>query len=87
MINLLKIILMKFFSMLPDSPFEQYYSQLDMDFFDYLNWFLPLDICIDIFVAWIACIVVYYIFVVIKQIISIVLKGIAQTAAAAKFFV
>lgn len=87
MVNLLKVILLKVFSMLPDSPFAEYYNNVHIDFYDYLNWFLPIDICASIFGIWLICIIVYYIYLIIVQIASLVIKGIAQTASIAAFFV
>lgn len=87
MINLLKILLFKVFSMLPDSPFTAYYTEMHMDFYDYLNWFLPVDICAAIFLSWITCMVVYCIFVLIKKIAYIVISMLAKTISIAKFFV
>lgn len=87
MVNILKVILLKVFSMLPDSPFAEYYNNVNIDFYDYLNWFLPVDICASIFGIWLICIGVYYIYLIVKQIISLIIKGIAQGASAAAFFV
>lgn len=60
MINLLKILLLKLFSILPDSPFAAYFDGLDWSFTDYLNWFLPLDVCSGMMKAWLLCILFYY---------------------------
>lgn len=87
MVNLLKMLLLKLFGMLPDSPFAEYYNNVNIDFYDYLNWFLPLDICASIFGIWLICIIVYYIYLLIMQIISLVIQGIAKTASIAAFFV
>ena len=67
MINLLKILILKLFSMLPDSPFTAYFESVDFSFYDHLNWFLPLDVCSDITKVWLVCVVIYYIWVIVVK--------------------
>ena len=67
LINLLKIILIKVVGLLPDSPFTMYINDIDSNFFQYLNWFLPLDICLNIFLSWIACMGVLLIIYLVKK--------------------
>lgn len=67
MINFIKIIILKIFSLLPDSPFSQYFAEMDTSFFQYLNWFLPLDICLNIFLAWIACMEIVIVILLVKK--------------------
>ena len=85
MINILKIIILKVFSVLPDSPFQQAYADMDMSFFPSLNWFLPLDICANITLAWLSCILGFYIFMLIKGIVMTVIKSKVAKAVIAAF--
>lgn len=78
MVNILKTIVLKIISMLPDSPISSYLDNVDADFFDYLNWFLPIDICGMIFSVWLICMGIYYIFLLIKQIINLIVSGIMK---------
>lgn len=86
MINIIKIIILKIFSILPDSPFQQGFADMDMSFFPSLNWFLPLDVCANITLVWLNCIMVYYIFVLIKGIVMSVLKSKIAKALITAFF-
>lgn len=81
MINILKIILLKLFSLLPDSPFTEYFETADTGFLTYLDWFLPVQICSNILLAWLACVLVYYIYLMIKKIATNLITGIAKAAA------
>lgn len=75
MINILKIFIIKLFSMLPDSPFTTYFESVDWSFYDYLNWFLPIDICSNMLLAWLVCMMVYYIWeATLKKLIDFVLE-------------
>lgn len=71
MINILKIIFIAIFELLPTSPFQVMFDQLmiDFDFLPYLNWFLPFDTCSIMMLAWLDCILVYYAFVLVKKIV------------------
>lgn len=67
LINLIKILLIKLINMLPDSPFEQYMEETGFDFFQYLNWVLPIDNCINITLGWVDCMLVVFVIVLIKE--------------------
>ena len=71
MINLLKVIVMAIFSLLPDSPFQVMIDSVifNKDFLPFLNWYVPFDICANMTIAWLDCIVLYYIFVMVKKIV------------------
>ncbi len=71
MINILKIIFIAIFELLPTSPFQVMFDQLmtDFDFLPYLNWFLPFDTCSVMMLAWLDCVLVYYAFVLTKKIV------------------
>ncbi|MBD5493994.1 MAG: hypothetical protein HDR12_06370 [Lachnospiraceae bacterium] len=87
MVNILKIVILKIIGMLPDSPISSYLDNVNADFFDYLNWFLPIDVCGMIFGVWLICIGIFYIYLIIKQITKLIIEGIAKAASIATFFV
>lgn len=71
MITVLYNILAWIFSILPDSPFQ---SMVDgvvykIDFLPQLNWFVPFDNCSAILTAWLGCVAVYYVFVLVKKVV------------------
>lgn len=55
MINFIKIILLKIFGLFPDSPFAQQVADLDVSYLQYLNWFFPLDLCLNLTLIWVNC--------------------------------
>lgn len=67
LINLIKILLLKILSLLPDSPFSDLFDEMDTSFFQYLNWFLPLDICLNIFLAWISAMLAVLLILLVKK--------------------
>lgn len=67
LINLIKILLLKILSLLPDSPFSDLFDDMDTGFLQYLNWFLPLDICMNIFLAWIAAMLAVLVILLVKK--------------------
>lgn len=71
MVNLLKLLILAIYEILPTSPFPAMFDNAlaDADFLSYLNWFLPFDICANMMLAWLDCLMVYYIFVFIKKIL------------------
>lgn len=71
MINILKIIIIAIFEMLPTSPFPSMFDSavVDSTFLAAMNWFLPFDICANMMLTWLNCILVYYAFVMIKKIV------------------
>lgn len=87
MISLIKWVVMTIFNILPDSPFTHMVDELelDRDFLQYVNWFLPLDIVGNMILAWLDCLLLYVVFyivwLIIKLIISIKLKGLFSSAA------
>lgn len=79
MIKLIKWVLLTIISLLPDSPFTSIIDNLTMDGFtlEYLNWFLPLDIAAVMVLAWVQCMGLYLVFVILKEIIvKLILKKI-----------
>lgn len=67
LVNFIKILLLKFFGLFPDSPFPEYVDGMDMSFFVYLNWFFPLDICLNLFVIWVNCILIVMVLMLAKK--------------------
>lgn len=83
MIQILKVIILKIFSILPDSPFSDFFDQMNTDFLAYLNWFLPVDICSEIMLTWLVCIVGLFLYFFARSIFKNMLGGIAKGIAAA----
>ncbi len=81
MIQILKIIVMKIFSILPDSPFSDFFTEMDTGFLTYMNFFLPVDICANIMLTWLACVLAVFLFffarAVLNGIAGSVMKGIS----------
>ena len=65
MMEFIKLFIIKVFSTLPDSPFTNALYAMDVDFMSALNWFLPIDIVADMTLVWLACILLYYVFMFI----------------------
>ncbi len=79
MIKLIKWILLTIIGLLPDSPFTSIIEELSASELplDYFNWFLPVDIVLVMIQAWISCMGLYLIFVIVKEIIvKLILKKI-----------
>lgn len=55
MMELIKIILIKVLGLFPDSPFTGQEADIDIIYIYYLNWFLPVDICINLTLVWVNC--------------------------------
>lgn len=55
MMNFIKILLLKIFGLFPDSPFTQQVADLDVTYLQYLNWFFPLDVCLNLTLIWANC--------------------------------
>lgn len=55
MMNLIKIVLIKILGIFPDSPFTDLATDIDVIYLQYLNWFLPLDICLNLMLIWANC--------------------------------
>ncbi len=83
MMSILYMIIEWVFSILPDSPFQSVVDGIvyEVDFLPQLNWFVPFDTCGDIFIVWLDCIVVYYVFVLVKKVVMDYLINIFMSAA------
>lgn len=80
MISLIKMIIIAVFNLLPNSPFQYMFDSLmlDWDFMQYLTWFLPFDICANMMLAWLDCMLVYYVFMLTKKIVIIAIDLIVE---------
>lgn len=80
MISLIKMIIIAVFNLLPDSPFQQMFDSLmlDWDFMEYLTWFLPFDICANMMLAWLDCMLVYYVFMLSKKVIIMTIEIVVE---------
>lgn len=68
MVNLIKIVVMKLYGILPGSPFSHLIKGLEeFDFLPYLNWFVPFDLCTDVTILWCGALLVIYNFDIIKK--------------------
>ncbi len=89
MIALLKWVVMTIYNILPDSPFPRMVENLNLhqDFMQYLNWFLPLDIVGNMILAWLDCMLLYLLFVIIKKIVfNLIIKKISGMFSIASLF-
>lgn len=71
---------MTIYNVLPDSPFANMAEDMNLDrnFLQYLNWFLPLDIAGNMILAWLDCLLAYIVFKIVWTIIvKIIIKKIA----------
>lgn len=80
MISLIKMIIIAVFNLLPNSPFQQMFDSLmlDWDFMEYLTWFLPFDICANMMLAWLDCMLVYYVFMLSKKVITMTIEIVVE---------
>lgn len=80
MISLIKWVVMTVYNVLPDSPFSHMADNLNLDrnYLQYLNWFLPLDIVGNMILAWLDCLLAYIVFKIVWTIIvKLIFKKIA----------
>ena len=61
-------------SLLPAAPFRAMLSDLaessGMDVLGYVNYFIPFKFCATCMNAWLACVLAYYIYKYLKEVIS-----------------
>lgn len=82
MINIVKIILLKIFSVLPDSPFSAYLEEVDMTFFQFMNWVFPLDACVQIIYVWVLCLPAVIIFLYLLEFLKEIILGLVKKVIA-----
>lgn len=55
-------------SLLPLSPFEKYINSLsNIPYIQYINWFIPVGIFVDIGLAWLGAIGTFYLLMVVLR--------------------
>lgn len=73
-IGVLFDILDALISLLPAAPFRTMLSELanssGMDVLGYVNYFIPFKFCSSCMNVWLACVLVYYIYKYLKQVIN-----------------
>lgn len=53
---------------LPVSPFQSFISQFhSLPWLGWLNWFIPVRACMTVFAAWLAALVIYYLYRIILR--------------------
>lgn len=61
-------------SLLPAAPFRVMLSDLaessGMDVLGYVNYFIPFKFCATCMNAWLACVLAYYVYKYLKEVIS-----------------
>ena len=75
MLDVIRTFFEKVYNILPDSPFQTLFTDVDFDFLHWLNWFIPFDICFKITELWVAAIAAYYLFAVIKKVVFDLIIG------------
>lgn len=71
MIFLLSTIINAITNILPTDPLQEYLKSnvTKLSILPYLNWIVPFDICLTITRIWVPCIVAYFIYRIVKDII------------------
>lgn len=74
MVTVIKWLLLTVYNILPDSPFASMVEEMELnrDFLQYLNWFLPLDIIGNMMLAWLNCMLVYFLYKLVVEIIKVI---------------
>lgn len=77
MLKLISLLLIALYTILPTSPIQAAFADMDMDaqFLGWLNWFIPFDLASKITTAWLICIVAYYAFVTVKKVVMEYIVG------------
>lgn len=75
MLDILQSLLSKIYQVLPDSPFQSLWSDINFDFLPWLNWFIPFDLCFKITEIWVTAIAAYYLFSIIKKVVFDLIIG------------
>lgn len=71
MLKLLSILIIALYSILPTSPIQTALADMEMgaDILGWLNWFIPFDNARIITLAWLSCVLAYYVYIMVKKII------------------
>lgn len=78
MLDIIKSFLARLYDLLPDSPFQTFFTdKIDIlgDILGWVNWFIPFDMCFKITELWVAGIAAYYLFMIIKKIVFDLIIG------------
>lgn len=68
LINFIKIILLLVLELFPDTPFPDAVEGIDTSYLIYLNWFFPLDTCLNLFLVWVNCMLLILVIKVVWKI-------------------
>lgn len=71
-LDIIKAFFEKIYDLLPDSPFQAFFTdRLEplRDILGWINWFVPFDLCFKLTEIWVVCIAAYYLFMLIKKIV------------------
>lgn len=81
MFAIIRWILITIFNLLPNSPFTMMLDMMEVDssYLQYLNWFLPFDYIGKIMLAWIDCLIAYFVFLLIKWLMMKIIIGKLST--------
>ena len=76
MLTIIRWLILTLDNILPDSPFASMVEEMELnkDFLQYLNWFLPLDIVGNMMLAWLACMLFYFLYKLVVEVIKIIVK-------------
>lgn len=71
MLKLLSILIIALYNILPTSLIQTALAEMEIsaDILGWLNWFIPFDIARTITLAWLSCILAYYVYMMAKKII------------------
>lgn len=71
MLKLISVLLIALYAILPTSPIQTAFADMQMDgqFLGWLNWFIPFDLASKITTTWLLCIVAYYAFTTVKKVV------------------
>lgn len=55
-------------NVLPTSPFQQYIEAFaDLPYLGFLNWFIPIRSFVNIGMAWLSCITIFYLYSIVMR--------------------
>lgn len=77
--KIIEVIIIAVYNILPDDPFVPILESIStsgVEYLSFMNWFLPFDTCSTMMLAWLNCILVYYLFVLIKKLVYFTIKNI-----------
>ncbi len=77
--KIIEVVIIAIYSILPDDPFVPILESIEvsgMEYLSFMNWFLPFDICADMMLAWLSCILAYYAFVLVKKLAYMAMKEV-----------